>query len=115
MLGCNAISAPEQAIASAAKTRLALPESASRESMSSAHEITIALSKNNAQSDSISAAPRRLFLRRASIIAVALAAAPAVAALPVAVGFPVAVAFLVALARALTLLLAVALAPAGAE
>ena len=59
MLGCNAISAPEQAIASAAKRRLALPESASRESISNAHEITIALSKNRAQSDSISAAPRQ--------------------------------------------------------
>jgi hypothetical protein len=44
-------------MASASKTRLALPETVRRELMSSAHEMTIALSKNKAQSASISAAP----------------------------------------------------------
>ena len=45
----------------ASKTRLALPETARRELISSAHEITIALSKNSAQSASMSAAPARNF------------------------------------------------------
>jgi hypothetical protein len=61
--------------------------------MSSVHEIIIALSKNNAQSDSINAAPRRWFLRKASIISpvVALAVLSPFAVLcPVAVLAPVA-------------------------
>jgi hypothetical protein len=61
MFGCNATSAPDDAIASAARTRFALPERAKRESMSSAHEITITLSKNSAQSDNMRAAPETNF------------------------------------------------------
>src|SRR5205814_9295584 len=61
--GCIAISAPEQVIAFTASARLDWPEITRRESMSIAHEINIALSKNKAQSESISAAPH-LFLSR---------------------------------------------------
>jgi len=48
-------------MASASKTRLAFPETVRRELISSAHEMIIALSKNRAQSASISAAPLRNF------------------------------------------------------
>jgi len=62
----KATSAPEDAAASAAKTRLALLETTRRELMLSAHAITIALSKNSAQSASSSAAPLRNFEFRIS-------------------------------------------------
>src|ERR1700730_6456220 len=56
-MGFNAMSAPEDAIASASTTRFALLENARRELIFSAHAITIALSKNSAQSANNSAAP----------------------------------------------------------
>ena len=75
--------------------------------MSSAHEITIALSKNSAQSDSISAAPRRWFRRKASIISASSAPAP-VAALAVAPLAAVALLVVVALLAAVAPLAALA-------
>src|SRR5262252_726090 len=59
--GCNATSAPEQAAASALSIRVPSLETASRELISSAHEITSALNKNNAQSASMIAAPDENF------------------------------------------------------
>ena len=57
IVGFNATSAPEDAIASADNTRFAFAETVRRELMFSAHAITIALSKNNAQRDNNNAAP----------------------------------------------------------
>jgi hypothetical protein len=57
IVGFNATSAPEDAIASADNTRFAFAETARRELIFIAHAITIALSKNKAQSDNNKAAP----------------------------------------------------------
>ena len=57
MVGFSAMSAPEDAIASASTTRFALLEDARRELMLSAQAITRALSRNSAQSDKSRAAP----------------------------------------------------------
>ena len=57
MIGFKATSAPEHAIASADNTLFAFAEIARRELMFTAHAITIALSKNKAQSDNNKAAP----------------------------------------------------------
>src|SRR5215216_2540087 len=57
MVGFNATSAPEQAIASADKTRFAIEETVRRELMFSAQAITTPASRNNAHNDNSSAAP----------------------------------------------------------
>src|SRR4029077_3004090 len=61
VVGFNAISAPEHASASALSIRVPSLESATRELMSSAHEITSALNKKIAQSASMMAAPELNF------------------------------------------------------
>ena len=57
IVGFKATSAPDDAIASADNTRFALAETVRWEFIFNAHAITIALSKNNAQSASNKAAP----------------------------------------------------------
>src|SRR5262245_61635390 len=57
MVGFNATSAPDEAIASADNTRFAVDETVRRELMLSAHAITTPASKNNAHSDKSNAAP----------------------------------------------------------
>jgi len=58
IVGFNATSAPEDAIASADNARFAVAETVRPELIFSAHAITIALSKNKAQSANNKAAPR---------------------------------------------------------
>src|SRR5215469_10269603 len=57
MVGFNATSAPDEAIASADNTRFAVDETARRELMLSAQAITTPASKNNAHNDNSNAAP----------------------------------------------------------
>src|SRR5262245_61926383 len=57
MVGFNATSAPDEAIASADNTRFAVDETVRRELMLSAHASTTPASKNNAHSDKSNAAP----------------------------------------------------------
>jgi hypothetical protein len=69
IVGFNATSAPEEAIASADNTRFAVEETVRRELMLSAHANTTPASKNSAQSANSSAAPEsRLQLRESFTI-----------------------------------------------
>jgi hypothetical protein len=69
IVGFNATSAPEEAIASADNTRFAVEETVKRELMLSAHANTTPASKNSAQSANSSAAPEsRLQLRESFTI-----------------------------------------------
>jgi hypothetical protein len=69
IVGFNATSAPEEAIASADNARFAVDETVRRELMLSAHANTTPASKNSAQSANSSAAPEsRLQLRESFTI-----------------------------------------------